>query len=477
MATVRRAKSYFGSLLLILFLSSYGFAATLNTATDFVWKLSLPIPPYDGTKFNTSIGPFGGTEIRALEAMGGKLYAGVGYWEDISATDSALPGAQIYRLDGANEKWKVDLELKDVVPAGKRNAGRHVFGSIDAMKAVTIERDGAGKSIGAHTLLLASALTMGSDLTIFTKELGSENWSRTALAPILHPGREWSGDLRSFAKYRDKVTGADLVFAGASDLGGGLYVGAYDSKQKKLVFGTTPEVGVGGIQKGRFTSFAECNGKLYTAFGSKIFERQDGPSPKWLEVFSWDYPWTPGLSGFRGMTTIANPEGRGEALLVTFNGSTMTTILRVIPGTPFKGEVELHVRVFVGQALSLGHPTRGGLIGYSDMVTYPGSSSSCPELLIGTQFERDHCHLLARKCDGSAYVLQEVRDKSITPIPSLVAIRTIINSPFADDPKGTIYAGGFDADNKPAHNTAWLYKGVPSGTGATWIPVPSPSAR
>jgi hypothetical protein len=37
-----------------------------------------------------------------------------------------------------------------------------------------------------------------------------------------------------------------------------------------------------------------------------------------------------------------------------------------------------------------------------------------------------------------------------------------VDSPFPTDPPGTVYAGGFDTDGNPVHNTAWLYKGVPA---------------
>jgi hypothetical protein len=68
-----------------------------------------------------------------------------------------------------------------------------------------------------------------------------------------------------------------------------------------------------------------------------------------------------------------------------------------------------------------------------------------------------------RDCKGS-YTVNWVQDASLNPVPKLVAVRAISLSPFALDPVGTIYVGGFDAGNAPAqgvHNTAWLYKGVP----------------
>ena len=38
----------------------------------------------------------------------------------------------------------------------------------------------------------------------------------------------------------------------------------------------------------------------------------------------------------------------------------------------------------------------------------------------------------------------------------------MIQSPFASDPAGTVYAGGFDCNSVRVHNTAWIYRGVVS---------------
>jgi hypothetical protein len=57
--------------------------------------------------------------------------------------------------------------------------------------------------------------------------------------------------------------------------------------------------------------------------------------------------------------------------------------------------------------------------------------------------------------------LRVIKDKQIEPEPQLVSVRTLAVTPFPSDPPGTVYAGGFDANNNAVHNTAWLYKGVP----------------
>jgi hypothetical protein len=43
-----------------------------------------------------------------------------------------------------------------------------------------------------------------------------------------------------------------------------------------------------------------------------------------------------------------------------------------------------------------------------------------------------------------------------------LATRAIAASQFPSDPAGTLYTGGYDAHNMPAHNTDWVYRGIPT---------------
>jgi hypothetical protein len=44
-------------------------------------------------------------------------------------------------------------------------------------------------------------------------------------------------------------------------------------------------------------------------------------------------------------------------------------------------------------------------------------------------------------------------------MPTLIAARTFAVSPFATDGGNAVYFGGYDANFKPAHNTAWIFRG------------------
>jgi hypothetical protein len=53
------------------------------------------------------------------------------------------------------------------------------------------------------------------------------------------------------------------------------------------------------------------------------------------------------------------------------------------------------------------------------------------------------------------YEVAEVTD----PLkPTLVAVRAIAISPFAEDRGRAFYFGGFDCNSVPSHNTAWVYR-------------------
>jgi hypothetical protein len=132
--------------------------------------------------------------------------------------------------------------------------------------------------------------------------------------------------------------------------------------------------------------------------------------------------------------------------------------------------IELHTANFV--ATQLGTGVGYVISAYNNMIVYPQSgSTSCPDVLLGLGFYASgyanayegyypNPSFLIRHCNGS-YDFQTIVAPSITPAPSPIATRALAVSQFPGDPAGTIYAGGFDAHHQPAHNTDWVYRGVP----------------
>jgi hypothetical protein len=59
---------------------------------------------------------------------------------------------------------------------------------------------------------------------------------------------------------------------------------------------------------------------------------------------------------------------------------------------------------------------------------------------------------------GGRYVLHQVTARFPGIGQNLVAVRSIVPSPFSAEP-GKIYVGGYDANDTPAHDTAWIARG------------------
>src|SRR5262249_31479819 len=114
-------------------------AAAERTQTQnlppFSWKRSLPIISGD-----PSINPIGGTEVRALTTFDKKLFAAIGYWKDTEEKNSALPGAQVLRLDDANSQWQEDFELTERSPWQPLLRRYYAFSVLDAVRFRTDDK-------------------------------------------------------------------------------------------------------------------------------------------------------------------------------------------------------------------------------------------------------------------------------------------------------------------------------------------------
>jgi hypothetical protein len=437
----------------------------LQKVPEFLWKQSLPIRWGD-----PQIGPIGGTEIRALVVFDKKLFAANGYWMDTESADPALPGAQILRLDSPDSPWQVDFELTDRVPRGLRT-----YFTISTLEKVRFTTDSAGQPLADPVdLLLAGVWSRQLGLDVFSRAIGS-GWSKI---PI--PGQEnvpRGTQVRAFALHKDQITGTDIVFAGATNA---IFAAKYDPDHRTIVWNPQPEwqghfADDPDGPKGRVACFAECNGKLYAAAYDTIYERIDGKSPSWKKVFTTTiHAQSNRVTGFRGLTCVPSPSGSTNVLLVGVEDYPCR-IYRVDPANTdptgqFAATLELNVSSYLTNLL--GTPTTYGIVAYNNMTKFPDPATG-PNLLIGLEAatpqasnafggrHNPNAYYLVR--DSSAgYLLREIRDSQINPKPQLVSVRTLTLSPFQSDPPGTVYAGGFDCNRIPVHNTAWLYKGVPT---------------
>jgi hypothetical protein len=222
--------------------------------------------------------------------------------------------------------------------------------------------------------------------------------------------------------------------------------------------------------------FASCGGKLYASMYDAILVRTDGASPSWQVFYQYSGPALPSASsGFRGLTCAPNLNGAGSMLISALEGTSIDIYDIPLNGT--QPSIELHTSNYI--ASQLGTWIGYGIAAYNDMIVYPQSgATTCPDLLIGlgvlnasnyaTAYENDYptALYLVRHCNGAYSYLNTIAVPSITPSPPLLSARALVVSQFAGDPAGTLYVGGYDAHFDPAHNTDWIYRGVPQ-TGAT----------
>jgi len=143
-------KTYFIILLCVL---APALAANAQTAAPFSLDLKFTKDYTPGTK--DAAGKFmGGTETVRLIGHGGRLFAGIGFWNDAPDGDPRrrTHGAQVLRKDSADAVWVVD-----------RSWGK-TYWRVNAMLSVTFTADAEGKPlVKPASLLLAAIGGLGGD--------------------------------------------------------------------------------------------------------------------------------------------------------------------------------------------------------------------------------------------------------------------------------------------------------------------------
>jgi hypothetical protein len=438
-------------------------AVVVNPLLPFSWNQSLPVA-FD----NPAIVPLGGTETRALVFMDGSLYAGIGDWEDPELANSRTPGAQVLRLDSPTSSWVEDQDFNQVVPS----TGNKYYQAIAMLGTAHFDHDSGNNPITPVDVLMAGFWNVGvSGLPVWQKTVttgsvgGGGTWTMSEVVP---PPRS-AGQVRSFASYTDSVTNVEMAFAGSKPYG--IFSGAFNSASNAIVWGATAEAGSVVTTTGadRVMSFAACGGKLYASMYDAILVRTDGASPSWQIYYQYSGPpLNSQSSGFRGLTCVPNLNGAGSMLIASLEGN---GDIYDIPLDGSQPTIEFYTSNYL--STQLGVWVDYVIAAYNNMLVDPQSGTpSCPTLLIGLSIIAQNypnayesyyppASFLARYCNGTYSRLRPIVVSSITPAPPLIATRALVVSQFTGDPAGTLYGGGYDAHYDPAHNTDWIYKGVP----------------
>ena len=408
----------------------------------------------------------GGTEIRNLVAQNGRLFAATGFWKDPANS----PGPQILVLDAPGAPWRLDHVFDDRAPNGRHR--RHV--AISALAAVTLRTDATGARLPAPiALLLASTWDVTGRRTVFARDTAGA-WSATVIAQD-RPSPPFLPQIRAFAFHRDSQTGADLVFAGDTT---GIFAAHVDPAAPGRLAWSAPEFTAAGTGADAFpgltgrlrvSSFAEAGGRLFAAVGQQVWARQDGPTPSWRLLYTNPSPHY-SQTGLRGLTAVTEPGGT-PFLLAAVEGNA-ARIVRIDPLTGAEA-TDLDLAAFLNAAWS----TRVSYVigAYNDMAPLPGGA-----LLIGLEAfippasPRPPGHTVLDvnhglegggwfliRHPGARYELCRVAASVPGIGENLVAVRTIAASPFPAEP-GVFYLGGYDANDTPAHNSAWIVRARPA---------------
>lgn len=404
----------------------------------------------------------GGTEILHLVAHAGRLYAGNGYWMETDIPRGQVKGAQVMVLEEAGGAWREAHQLE--------NCGR-----VTALAELVFTTDGQGRALERPVRLLAAGSDtlrrFGGQAVLDVLDDATGRWTRS----IAHPGGK-GVRLRALAVHRDQVTGVDRVFAAIGTAG--VVSGVLDPSAPGFIrWDPKPELGPVSM---RPMSFARIGDRLHVSVNTAIFRREDGPGPTWTQVYATDVRATSGNGGIRGLSVVREPETGLDSLLFYILGS----FRRVTPDRGYAQTIELDQNAFLDQAW--GVETRRVLAAYNDMLPLVRASDGRVFHLIGfqalfgraagrkTNHGREAGGWFFVRDDQAAYRLVQVIDPNLDPMPDLVAVRCYALSPLAGEEGRVIYFGGFDANHKPRHNTAWIFKaGVDEVLGAAQA-SPSP---
>jgi hypothetical protein len=383
----------------------------------------------------------GGTIMAALVPHDGKLFAVNGFTWDQPGNDPA-PGAQVLVLDRPGGDWRLDYELR-------KSAWRA------SLKSVTFTTDGQGRPLTRRVpMLLAASSNTEGGVNVYSRDDATGTWTAMTLAQA-----KGTAKTRSLALHHDRVTGVDRVFAGS--LPSGLFSGVYDpAAPGRIHWDSTPELS--GYQA-RAMGFAECGGDLYVAIKPNLYRRIDGEHPRWERVYTIPGDFVKESSGLRGLTTIDQSGGRGQALLAALEGRP-ARIVRIDPEDGYKETVELDLLDFLER--QWGRRPSWVIAAYNDAAAATDPRTGKKALLIGLSasfappgdalpkdgWEPGAWYLI--RYDETRYELKQIVDASRNPRRRLFASRTIALSPFGD---GIVYFGGYDAAKNPSHNTAWIF--------------------
>ncbi len=428
----------------------------------------------------------GGSQVMHLVPHKGALFAANGYWRDRSniwygGKDPNAGWAQVLRLSGPDQPWTVDLDLG---PQQLRT---------ELLKSVTFRLDGNGRPLPAPAALLFASAYEGNGsrgIAFFVRDDERGSWIPSKIINGDTGQRGENNSVRAALVYRDRVTGLESLFLSVGILG--IYTGRYDpSRPSRIAWAQAPESGT--TTRTRILSIVEANDNLFFSEGTKIFRRVDGPAPRWAEIADLSGEASPdtdralfqSIGGIRGLSAIDGPVPGKQSLIFMWHPgkrSSRGCIMRLDPKPDGS-----YTRVAEGCLAELiGKHIGGAPIGYvagaynnfmplrdpksGELLHITGIEAYIPATSEGRRFDQLIAHNMRTNNGGfyagGMYALRdsrgqwrigEVNGKYQPGQPELVSIYTVALSPFSEPGRQTVYLGGYDPDDYPSSDTAWVY--------------------
>ncbi len=293
-------------------------------------------------------------------------------------------------------------------------------------------------------------------------------WNKSQIVKGSFPAGE-NYSIRDIEIYTDQQTNLEYVFASVGTQG--IYKGTYNpGVPGKIDWIATPEFSSLSI---RPLGISTANDTLYFSSGNKLYQRIDGATPTYTVAHDFSDLSTsinPAVGGVRGLTTINNPSGNNEALLLMWcpDGQSQGIIYRLEPDEfgGFTRVYESKLSVLVENYLP-GANASYVLGAYNEFYSYTDPLTSDTVHIIGLQASISgggHLTwngyykggLFAKRSSSGVYSIEEIGGPVGANDPALVANRCYVVSPFLNE--DGLYYGGFDPNGYSATNMAWIFK-------------------
>jgi poly(A) polymerase len=422
----------------------------------------------------------GGSQIIHLVAHKGQLFAAAGYWKDsrnflYGGTNPKTGWGQVQRLSAPEAPWMVDLEL------GQWHLRPELLAS------VTFTQDLDGRALPKPETLLIAAAFDGSGrrgVHVFVRDDNRGSWMRTDLIARDTGRRGEDNSVRAGRVYRDRVTGREHLFLSVGIVG--LFRAEYDSNRPgRLTWSETPEFVPSGT---RILGMAEANGSLFVSDGSRILRRVDGPAPRYELIADFagemdtatDRKKFSAIGGIRGLTAVPAPRGSEQSLLFMWHPGKTSKGCIIRLDQEADGHYSRHAEECLARMVSqhVGVPIPFILGAYSfflpvtdpatgELLHIMGLESFVP-IRVGQELTAyNQRNRLGGFYAGAMYALRDSKgDWRVGEVngmfhpgkPELVSVYTYALSPFGGRDAERIYLGGYDCNDFPSTDTAWVYR-------------------